>query len=498
MSIQEGNNFIMSLDRPDLLPALAEEIIIPANNGSSKISKEVVVVVPATQQPLPSKPSGFAKKLLRVMGVYILFAISVYSMLFSASDDMITSQRQAAYNEMTFPKNNNNINSNSTTTSPFTKVLMVRSVSPSEIPNVISDIMLIKSFYTGQHEELKQQSLEYCPLLQSAGFNAKLDPLYNATTKTDRGVLGARSFPNHILCNTNKLQQSSMMDNNYYLTIHVDVMLFARSDEYVRNITDKIDVLSKEIDGSATTTTLTYKPQIDVRDVSLNPIKLWNWVLHCDEDRLQGYDYIWFMDGDIHLRTLNWQAFWQQVKILKPKITQAATIGSRSEADFGTVHSVLRHKEDTRLMAAEVPIIEIQSPLLEVDTWIKFRNIVYNDPEPMEQIEQGGETCFDMAWCHLARNKYEGTQVPGPISQIAYHSWSPTIDTAHPTGGEEHGCTVLYQTPIVHLSKRTINMEGRFQTVSKLLCRYFRLKKGVIGKGLLGSPYQLYNAPKFE
>ena len=110
----------------------------------------------------------------------------------------------------------------------------------------------------------------------------------------------------------------------------------------------------------------------------------------------------------------------------------------------------------------------------------------------MEQIEQGGETCFDMAWCHLARTNYEGDQGVGGISQIAYHDWSPLVtDTS-----KQHGCTVLYQTPIVHLSKRTIGMEGRFQIVSKLLCRYFRLKKGVVPKGGLSNPFELYVVPK--
>ena len=93
--------------------------------------------------------------------------------------------------------------------------------------------------------------------------------------------------------------------------------------------------------------------------------------------------------------------------------------------------------------------------------------------------------------CHLAKNNYEGTQANGQVSQLAYHDWSPTIDTDK----SPHGCIVLYQTPIVHLSKNTINMAGRFETVSKLLCRHFRLKKGVIGKGGLGFAYQLFNAP---
>ena len=330
-------------------------------------SKDDLPTPPATRK----RRSGFARKLLGY--TYVFVAIAIWNVMFSTPDIA-----QNNYDDMTMLGP-----SNTSTTTSNIKVLIVRTVSPSEIPNVIDDVMFVKSFYNGNHEAMKEKSMEYCPMLNEAGYDANLDPLYNGTSQ---------SYPNHILCNTNKQQQT----NNNFLTVRADFMLFARSDGYARNITNTIDEKSKEMNNDNAVTT--YKTQIDVRDVSLNPIKLWNWILHCDEDRLVGYDYVWFIDGDIHLRTLNWHAFWQQVKIMKPKITQAATIGSTHESDFGTVHHVLRHKTDQRLMAAEVPIIEIQSPLLEVETWLDFRNIVSNDPEPMEQIEQGGETCFDMAW----------------------------------------------------------------------------------------------------
>lgn len=157
--------------------------------------------------------------------------------------------------------------------------------------------MLIKSFYTGQHEALKEESMKYCPNLISSDWSStKLHPLYNFTTTTDQGVTGSKSYPNHILCNTATNPTSTM--ENYYDTIRVDFMLFARSDEYAHNISNTIDSLSNEIDN---TKDLRYKPNIDVRDVSLNPIKLWNWILHCTEERLQGYDYIWFMESPCYV-----------------------------------------------------------------------------------------------------------------------------------------------------------------------------------------------------
>lgn len=238
-----------------------------------------------TNDAKPTKrKSSFAKRLIRSCRVYIIFALAVYNIMYfsgSFGDTQISS-----YTDNNMPITNNN-------SSSYTKVLMVRSVSPSEIPNVIGDIMLIKSFYTGQHETLKEESMKYCPNLRESDWSStKLNPLYNFTTITDQGVTGSKSYPNHVLCNTFAANPSTM--ENYYDTIRVDFMLFARSDEYAHNISNTIDSLSNTIDN---TKDLRYKPSIDVRDVSLNPIKLWNWILHCTEERLQGYDYIWFMES---------------------------------------------------------------------------------------------------------------------------------------------------------------------------------------------------------
>jgi len=237
-----------------------------------------------TNDAVPTiRRSSFAKRLIRSCRVYIIFALVVYNiMFFSSSFDT----QSSSYIDNNMPITNNN-------SSSYTKVLMVRSVSPSEIPNVIGDIMLVKSFYTGQHETLKEESMKYCSNLMASDWSStKLHPLYNFTTTTDQGVTGSKSYPNHVLCNTFAANPSTI--ENYYDTIRVDFMLFARSDEYAHNISNTIDSLSNEIDN---TKDLRYKPNIDVRDVSLNPIKLWNWILHCTEERLQGYDYIWFMES---------------------------------------------------------------------------------------------------------------------------------------------------------------------------------------------------------
>ena len=99
--------------------------------------------------------------------------------------------------------------------------------------------------------------------------------------------------------------------------------------------------------------------------------------------------------------------------------------------------------------------------------------------------------------CHLAKNNYTGKQLPGPFKAVNYQDWHPTLSLTDDSksGAKGRSCVVLYQTPIVHISGKIISMEGRFETASKLLRAYFRLKKGVIGKGLYELPYEVWNAP---
>jgi len=336
-------------------------------------------------------------------------------------------------------------------------------------------------------------------MLRNVGYRAKLEPSM---------VNGTDAFPNQVLCHP--LNQDSgwvYAENNNYLRVRADFMLFARSDEYAHNITKMID--SK----TARTLKPIYEPQLDVRDVSKNPIKLWNWILHVDEERLAGYNYVWFIDGDIFLRSLNWQAFWQLQKLMKPKISQAGTMGNSEVnkdgtlVNFGSAHPILRPKKDSRIIAAESPIVEIQSPLVEVETWLGYRNWIKNNPEPMELIEQGAEAVFDMAWCHFSRNNMRGQQMHGRhhyrlMDDLDQHRDVSKIPTLSLTDNSNNGvqgrsCVVFYQTPIIHLSKRTISHAGRFEVASELLRNFFRKKHGAISKSGINIAVEIFLAPKY-
>jgi len=248
----------------------------------------------------------------------------------------------------------------------------VRTMAPSEVDIVVEDILHVKSFYAGEHEAWMERSRSRCGELRAAGYAATPDAYVN----------GTRDFPNHLLCSSD-----AGSGENYFLSVKADFMLLARNEDMAQNVSRIISEGSARIHKTASL----HEVDVDIRDVSLNPHKIWNWIFLCTSERLAGYDYVWFIDGDNALRSLNWQGFWQQIMLLRPKIAQGGAIGSSPERP-ATVHKVLRHNGDARVMAAEVPIVEVQAPLLEVDTWIAWRDFLANDPKPMERFEVGGSS----------------------------------------------------------------------------------------------------------
>ena len=159
-------------------------------------------------------------------------------------------------------------------------------------------------------------------------------------------------------------------------------MLFATSSKVAQELN-----MAATLDN-ATNTAQQYSVDIDIVDVSSHPKKLWNWLSYTNKDRLEGYDYVWFIDGDIKVQSLNWQAFWQQIRIMKTKISQPVSIGSTKANPHGSVFKTLVHQPDLRILSAKVPIIEVQAPLLEVETWLRYcyRDFIYQHPELVESM----------------------------------------------------------------------------------------------------------------
>ena len=363
--------------------------------------------------------------------------------------------------------------------SSIIRVLITRTVSPSETSIVATDVAYVKSFYSGQQHILHlEKSKSHCNQLKSH-YDGILDDPY----KSDSSI-----FPNYLLC----MNASHGMEDNFFSRVEADFMLFARS-------TDHVEQLQMEIEKQSSLTNQTniyhHNVDIDIRDVSSNPKKIYNWVIHADRDRLLNYDYIWFIDGDIKLKSLNWQAFWKNVHIMKPKISQPSMIGGNSNQP-GTTWTTLRYQSDARLIAAEVPIVELGVPLLEVETWLKYRDIMFNNPSVMNDLRLGGENCFDMGWCHLAKTNMTGQQQRGKMwdKDIGYGR-GIEMDMSTNSTMKGRACMVFYQTPLQHITKGTFVRDSAWATATANVCKFLREEKGVFGKGGSWTVYELFNFP---
>ena len=398
-----------------------------------------------------------------------------------------------------------------------TRVLIVRPVSPSETTTVAGDVAYVKSFYSGRrHVSLLERSMSRC------------DELMNSTKDDASGISGGGNnflspyelgdaFPNHLLCisrNDRARRGGRRMENNF-LAVEADFMLFARSRDHAAELSAKIDEATAAVpldtlNGTITSRSrhdqlLRHEVDVNIIDVSANPRKVYNWVHHAIPARLDGYDYVWFIDGDIVLMSLNWQAYFHQVNVMRPKICSASIIGESPEKKAGTYWTTLRYQSDPRLLAGEVTISELGYTMLEVSTWLRYREILVNETEVMRNISLGGENCFDMGWCHLAKNDMVGRQERGPIldrdiEYVASHgeNSSHVMEVNDSTEGAIRGrsCVVFYQTPLQHVNKKSFVHDDAQIEASKGLCQFFRGQKGVIGAGGLWTVHQLFVAPK--
>ena len=415
------------------------------------------------------------------------------------------------------------------------RVLIARTVSSAEIPNVVADVKRINSYRNSNHQqrdELIEESISQCSTnVQSYTDQLTINHTFyqmNETSTLSKLGNGFRSFPNKILCHAaNPNTNFTMM--NYFHLVHVNFVFFARNGDVALELSNKL--VDDDDDGSVNNL-LT----VDIIDVSLSPAKIWSWLNLIDEERLtlpeqssssslntsEYYNYVWMIDGDIILRSLNWQAFWQQIHLIRPRIAQPVPVYPNGYP--GTKHSVLWHQNDIRVIAGETAIVEIMMPLIDVRTWLGYRAIILNQSEEelLQPIRSRGEDCFDLAWCHYARHGKDGmlSEQTYPQSNMNYNPNSPNFkyDIANNNGGglsdaasslssslasdassttnkqsataaaimngfHNRSCVILYQVPVEHgnglsLSKNKIYRQSG-EMVRLYLKRNFHIRWAV-------------------
>lgn len=409
-----------------------------------------------------------------------------------------------------------------------TKVLIARTVSPSEYEHVVADVHRINS----HHQEASSSAAASSPSSLASTYLAEsmsqCNLLHNSSSTITPYSNGSKTFPNHVLCDPNNYNRNNQTimgmeeeNENNYLTVKADFLLLARNAEVANSMSNLLASTN-----SSSTSHEQCCDNVEIVDVSLgeNTIKIWNWIQHLNEIRLYDYDYVWMIDGDIDLSSLNWHAFWQQVKLIRPKICQPAVIGNDKGA-HGTSHSILNYYGDSRVLASEVAIIELMTPLFEVDTWLGYRDVIANQSQDLlNNLKKGGEDCFDLAWCHYAKFNMVGEQI-WPPKKLGYRPSAPTYatldydatvgDNVGSNGGDNgdngdnnnssttvakkkpfeghNSCVVLYQTPVVHMNKKSLGKGRNFRKGGTAVCKYFRENYRI--HWAIKSVYEVFVAP---
>ena len=94
----------------------------------------------------------------------------------------------------------------------------------------------------------------------------------------------------------------------------------------------------------------------------------------------------------------------------------------RSTQTRGSDHTVLRVPEDDEgetwaidptLIAAEVGIVEIMTPVLTPRAWLAMREALVSNSKAMEWVTKGATWCVDVKWCQLARTSVLGLEAAG-------------------------------------------------------------------------------------
>ena len=232
------------------------------------------------------------------------------------------------------------------------KVLIARTVGVSEVENVVDDVMKLNSYSvqsSHSHDQLIERSISQCHNIQN--FSQQLEQYHNFTSMNLSISDGLSIFPNKILCHAGN-KSNSFRVANYFEMIRLEFLFFARNTNVALDLSSK---LSEHIN-------------VEIIDTSIgeSTAKLWMWLTHLNEERLvqtkeqqitgsYKYNYVWPVDGDILLRSLNWLAFWQQIQLMKPKIAQPVPLFPNGY--HGTIHPILHRVGDTRQIAGETAMV---------------------------------------------------------------------------------------------------------------------------------------------
>lgn len=244
----------------------------------------------------------------------------------------------------------------------------------------------------------------------------------------------------------------------------------------------------------------TYSPN-EWKDQFNTEIHLWEgknkinfWHKFLKPDLIPGYiDYIWMMDGDIRLRNMAWDCFWDTALSFKPAIFAPTIMSStsykteRRKLYSGSTHPhqcyntsyVPEFQNDfQRLMAMDAWVIEIQLPVFNVVAWEGIYKIFSEKVPGWGDFESMWGP--DLYWCklvdhHLLNVKDTEQERLQGRSRMHWDDLKETcsFDNAIKFPMDEkqsgmymdresgrllpHACMIIHSTPVEHLDTKTID-----------------------------------------
>jgi len=221
-------------------------------------------------------------------------------------------------------------------------------------------------------------------------------------------------------------------------------------------------------------------------------IKPFFWNKHLNPNSIpEDADYLWIMDGDIVIRNMAWQCFWNIVLTFQPGIVAPALMSTTGAAEnrkhyVGSTHPHWCYDSSgndfQRLIAMDTGVVEQQVPMFTRDAW----QVVYETIS--EKVKDWGnfESDWgpDIVWCkvvdyHLFNNQTERDRFQGrpamkwgiakktcsiipnisfgydEMTSINQESMSLSLNR-HPD--EQHPCMIIHATPVMHLDTKSIGL----------------------------------------
>ena len=199
-------------------------------------------------------------------------------------------------------------------------------------------------------------------------------------------------------------------------------------------------------------------------------LKTYFWYNHLTKDNIPATtDYIWLLDGDIVIRHMAWDCYWNIIHRYQPAINQPALIDEpgREQHNFWTAVShpsaCFDNKEFSQLVGIETSFVEQQAPMFRRDAWMAVRTVLDDGMGPWYHSKSSWG--IDNVWCGIVQTDLMG------VTYQTFRDQEPAIpfqlrDTCQVERVERNqerpiGCMIVHATPVVHMDTNAYDDKSR-------------------------------------